>query len=474
MMFETSLPILQKFQQLVHVHGHSKVDHKKFQPNEENQRKLIIHGAAHRMVYLAAKREQTKYLYAQRLKQEEEKKKTMQADILKENEERNPLSSSTNYAHAQSFHLNSQFSRKASNQNISAFRDSMDLNSKTAAFAHTLKTCRDSNRIVTELSSLAHDLTADSKKVFDFVCRGYDTGKTSQLNPKRIYEDIDLSQFSTHISLANVTRLEDLNQMKKKDGILILFDPSLNTFGEEIKISITYMKAIDLTTEEEVTKEYSFWSNGNYFGCKLMKDFIGGRASGQQSPPHAGGGGGLLTPEGGMSSIPFLEGNRISLPGWGMKLPIFIPATKCHLEILDMEQYVKKASLVNNLTRLKFYAAFATGIKQGMKRIHEFLDKYLLQEAANSLLPGGTSALNYVCLHGNYEAVEKLIASGGSINNRCKADGHATPLHEAVLGRNVDVVMFLLENGANQVSFTFSFLFISFYLFDSILLLFSY
>lgn len=41
------------------------------------------------------------------------------------------------------------------------------------------------------------------------------------------------------------------------------------------------------------------------------------------------------------------------------------------------------------------------------------------------------------------------------MNNRCKSDHHCSPLHEAVMGRNVQVVSFLLDQGANQVSIPF-------------------
>jgi hypothetical protein len=41
---------------------------------------------------------------------------------------------------------------------------------------------------------------------------------------------------------------------------------------------------------------------------------------------------------------------------------------------------------------------------------------------------------------------------GGNINHRSKHDQHLTPLHQAVIGRQVEVVQYLLQHGANQVS----------------------
>lgn len=394
-MTTTNTPILRNFQFLLHNFESSKVNSKEFQPNEERQRLLIIKGATHRILSLAFKKETTKYVYSQRTKLEEDKKR--------KNGEEGAISVDIDASNGQmtkpSKPPKSLDLTKKSSQ--SAFRDSMDVSSRTVAFANTLKVSNDSNQISSDLSVMAFDQTKDSKKLFDFICRGYDLGKSYQLNPKKIFEDIDLSSFSSNVSLANVTKLEDLTQMKKKDGILLIFDPSTNTLGEEISIKLTYMKSIDLNTEEEVTKEYSFYSNGNYFGIKLIKDL----SRGQQSPPY--------TNRDGFSSVQF-DITKVSLPGWHTKFPIFVPAVKCRLELIGMEKFVKHASLVNNLTRLKFHASFSTGLKSGMRRIHEFLDRYILQEASNIILPGGLSALNYACLHGNYE-VNKIAQYSSSL-----------------------------------------------------------
>ena len=54
--------------------------------------------------------------------------------------------------------------------------------------------------------------------------------------------------------------------------MMLIFDPSINTYGEIITLRIVFMKSIDLNTEIEVTKQYTFSSNGIYFHMALMKD----------------------------------------------------------------------------------------------------------------------------------------------------------------------------------------------------------
>lgn len=214
-------------------------------------------------------------------------------------------------------------------------------------------------------------------------------------------------------------------------------------------IKVTYMKSIDLNTEEEVNKEYTFWSNGNYFGLRLIKELQRGQSQGivsasDLSHPASRDGMGMTTPND-QAVV------KVALPGWQTKFPVFIPAVKCRVQVMGLDHYSNQAPLVSNLTRLRFYAVFATGLKSGMRKVHEFMDRYIIQETANMNMPGGLSALNYASLHGNLEAVHQLVVCGGNINNRCKNDNHSTPLHQAVIGGRVDIVKFLLSQGANQL-----------------------
>lgn len=61
----------------------------------------------------------------------------------------------------------------------------------------------------------------------------------------------------------------------------------------------------------------------------------------------------------------------------------------------------------------------------------------------------GRTALHIAALHGNFENV-KLIA--GKINVNCEDYSGNTPFHEAVLGRNIEVIDYLAAKGANVLS----------------------
>lgn len=383
--------MLHKLQSLLQTHKTSKVDHTDFQPDEQGQRKLIIKGITHRMVSLALKRESTKHLFAQRQKLNDLLK--IHGDVSKDLSANSTLQPNTSSASTFRIISKPPKSPKRRPQKLSkkgsanAFQEVLDVSSPTLQFAKVLKDCQDSNQIVAELNILAFALTKDSKRVFESICRGYDLGKIGQLNPKRLCEEIDLSEYSAGINLLNVTKLEDLNK-RKKDGLLIIFDPSTNTLGEQISLKITYMKSLDLNTEEEITKEYYIASSGNYFGLSLQREVVRGA-----SPPQ--------TNHELFGEKP--DRLRCLLPGWQGENPLFIPAVKCKIELTRLDRYSKNAPLVNNVTRLRFYCAFATGLKAGLRRVNEFLEKFSLQDAANLVVPGGMSCLNYACLHGNLE-----------------------------------------------------------------------
>ena len=56
--------------------------------------------------------------------------------------------------------------------------------------------------------------------------------------------------------------------------------------------------------------------------------------------------------------------------------------------------------------------------------------------------------LHTVCSWGELEPVKQIIAAGTDVN--AKGDHGSTPLFNAVIGRNVEVVKFLLKSGANS------------------------
>lgn len=57
------------------------------------------------------------------------------------------------------------------------------------------------------------------------------------------------------------------------------------------------------------------------------------------------------------------------------------------------------------------------------------------------------TVLHTVCSWGDLEAVKILISAGANVN--AKGDQGATPLFNAVIGENPDVISFLLKSGAD-------------------------
>ena len=57
------------------------------------------------------------------------------------------------------------------------------------------------------------------------------------------------------------------------------------------------------------------------------------------------------------------------------------------------------------------------------------------------------TVLHTVCSWGDINAVKVLVAAGADVN--AKGDQGATPLFNAVIGKNSDVVAFLLKSGAD-------------------------
>lgn len=511
--------ILNDLARLRHTHETSKIHSSLFQPTEAEQRKLIVRNAAKKLVDTSMKREGMKYAYHQKLKIEEELRRTEHNDgnesVNSEHTGQTDVTSNQGRSssnHQQGVKMGTSRAkssqhrkRNGSGNNRSALTSgsstmvNFDFTSRittslrkhahyqggrTNSFAATLASNTSSDDVIREIHQQATEQLRDAKCIFESICKSFEGGKVCQFHPKRPIEDLDVSAFSTNtMSISNVTKLEDLNQMKKKDGILLLFDPSTDTQLHLATVKITYMKSLDLNNEVEVCKEYTFWSNGNYYGLKLMKEFFkSNKINNTQpldttTPPR-----GLMSRAESSSSIacdrnddsmltgylskvnsqrfPFTmptndnlktnmlpteeqlpeqlnttteqdiaiieqideeEGaeqeqsanvqaamqfggtEKCSLPGWQSRSALFIPATKCRLQIMHLNGLSKKAAIANNLSRLRLYGICCPNPKAGIKKLLEFLEYQVLQEAVNMHLPGGLSALNIAAVHGNFE-----------------------------------------------------------------------
>jgi len=267
----------------------------------------------------------------------------------------------------------------------------------------------------------------NSKKIFDSLSSNYKNGIVIQCNHKQDYQDIDASSIAQVLaptsSIASV-KLEDANQVKKKEGILIIVDPSFNTENLKIKLQITYTKPIGLNNSEDITKSYPLWSNNdNSFKFTLSTNY-------QAGPPN--------------------EESPTSLPGWQDRSAIFVPAVKCYVSVVKDEDQIS-ATESYKLSRLKLFAITAANSKLGVKKLHEFTENYFSTQAANVTVPGGLSALSIAASCGNVDAVAMLIDHGANVNTRNKNARFNTALIDATLGGHVEVAKYLLKSGANQL-----------------------
>lgn len=433
-MAASSLPVLQELQRMEEMHGKSKIDSSKFQPNEKQQRELILHNAGARIVTLAIKRESTKYVFNQKRRFEEELRRgeaATGADHEGSHHEiltRLPTANSTidgendlnriMYSRQKSYHR----LRPSSSGHLDPNRN----------FIRALRSATSADDMINELIDQAHRESKNAKCMFELLSSSFDGGVLCQFNPKKTVEEVDLSHLSTNtINYASLTKLDNINQLKKKDGILLVLDPSINTDTRPVNLQVTYMKTIDLGVEEETTRTYTFWSNGNYFGLKLVKDIYRSYSE---------------------STIGSRNGSvKSSLPGWQGQAPIYIPAQKCTLQIVDLDQYSDSAAIANQLARLRVYCISCTNAKVGMKRAAEFLEHAVIKEVANSTMPGGIPALHFAAIHGNMEAIQQLVGNGANVNHRCRENKRFTPLHQAVVADHPEVVEFLLQHGASQI-----------------------
>lgn len=433
------------------------------QPTPQQQREMIVHNFCLKLVSNAVKRESTKFLFDLKMKMQEELRRKQE-----EQEEGSSVVSAVadlpkNSRTASAPALKRQSSMGSSSSSSSSERKIMTLSNlgrmrsdlgrrrpHTSALAlqrgaHTLGRVQDFAQIIKTTTSpedfrdqlqdqLLHR-AKDSKKVFEIICRNMKMGSVCQFNPRRLSQEIDLSHFTASHTLEKVTKLEDLAAFRKKDGMLLFLDPSTNTYGHKVVLRISFLKAIDIGEDQEMKKDYTFWSDGNYYGLQILQE------ARSTVGLHS-----LL-----MQDEEEETGEKSSLPGWNGRPPIYIPAPICQLQVLDTWDYAQAASLAYNLSHLKLFAISCPNPKAGMKRLQEFLDQQLLIEMASFTVTGGISALHLSALHGNEEAVQTLVSTGANINHRCKGDKYLTPLHEAVIGGHVNIVRYLLSQGASQV-----------------------
>lgn len=437
-----NIPILKELERLKVAHATAKVKSSAFQPDEKDQKELI---------YLnALKKEENKRRIEQKLKEADAKVKdlemkkletaTIQLEPLEVKPQERPHTAPANIITTKSraksfkFSLQDEMSRPQTAL-IGNFHDRKSpfdvvLKSSTASFGN-------------ELKQQVEEQAKDSRRIFDALLHHFKGGGVGcQFSAKRQFEVIDInnilaSRSSSH--MRSTVKLEDISNMKKKDGIALFFDPTTDTGATTITVRIYFQKAIDLVTEESCSRDYKFHSDGNYFGLELSDESScvssnrntgGDRSPNQHSPSESPSGSPMQTTRKSVGDAaasfnsvmwsqlsradtnPLRSGSsRRSLPGWQGRPPIFIPSTRCSLEILQVEGApAADASTAYNLSKLRIFAVAAQNSRSAVKKLQEFCGEYFVSHTANLVVAGGISALNLAALHGNLEVSFFLFA----------------------------------------------------------------
>jgi hypothetical protein len=458
-----NIPILQQLQKLKEAHASSKVNSAAFQPDEKHQKALIFKNDQ--------KREEAKRLMEAKLREADEKQK--ETDVLK-----NQLSSSSQgrteaAERPQTAPMGggaatvgrSKSFKFSVNDGIRPKTSGSVLGGGHVPFDSVLKSSSVEGQFSKELKTQVEHQAQDSKRIFDALLHHFKGGGVGcQFSAKRDFEVIDVTAIAASSNVRPLTgnlRLEDMNNMKKKDGIALLFDPCTDTGSAEVTVRIHFQKALDLVTFENCSRDYTFCGDGNYFGLQLVDEQAlsrwaaaskaSGIASSGATSPNV-----LLTPAGdlspaapsspqgspgredaarkGLSSARGLSEalsrggssassgvirsehggrRRASLPGWEGRPPLFVPSQRCSLEIVSAASGAG-AAVAYNLSRLRVFAVVAASPRAAIRKLHEFCSSFFVTHTANLVVTGGISALNLAALHGNLEVCYRrsFIARG--------------------------------------------------------------
>ena len=442
-----NIPILKELERLKNAHATAKVKSTAFQPDEKDQKELIYQNVL--------RKEENKRRVEEKLREADAKMKEAElrkADASKMDEvERKspdrpqtaPVLSSNN--RAKSFKISLQ------DDSIRPLTSETGLfGEKHYPFDAVLKST--TVNFGDELKHHVEDQSKDSRRIFESLLHHYKGGGVAcHFRAKRPFEVVDINAIVAAQNFSNTRgsggmKLEDFSHLKKKDGIALIFDPTTNTGCTSITMRIYFQRAIDLVTEESCSRDYVFHSDGNYFGLELADESCSSsKASGDDRSPRQFSPGQLspsdgpspsapLSPSGSPSSVmsrkmggmsggtgsaksasfsPQLArtntsemkvGYRRSLPGWQGRGPIFIPSTRCSLEILHVDGApATDASTAYNLSKLRLFGVAAASGRAALKKVHEFCHEFFVTHTANLVVAGGISALNLAALHGNLE-----------------------------------------------------------------------
>jgi len=212
---------LQEFQRLKVQYAQSNPQSSKYQPNESEQRRLIAKNAGDRLVSVIMKRESAKFIFHQKLKLEEEMKNELSENVDANIDANAKVEKDivANRAPTANKKLTPKKPPRKGQKLYSVFRPGNPkqyIFSRGTRLTNIIQSQQNPDIILQELQEQGMDQYKDAKKIFEYISQSFDTGKMIQCHPRRTIEEIDLSQYNTPVSLAAVTRLEDLSQIRKR------------------------------------------------------------------------------------------------------------------------------------------------------------------------------------------------------------------------------------------------------------------
>lgn len=260
---------LQKLNSLRNIQSASVLKGSEFQPNEEEQERMIIKKFSSKLISATTKKRIR--LYKEHVKQQEVIKRQLNGTIDDNNDEAISVV-------AYDRPLSGKGSNQYSSRPNTGFAKPKLIRRGSSFFINSLKTTSSLDDINRVLNFQAISCMKNTKVIFDALASSYKNSISFKYDYKKGREEIDASALVSNISASSSiasNRLEDANQVKKKEGINILIDPSFCTGNAKIGISITYLKPIDLNNSEEVKRVYPAWSTINHsFIVNLTQVFI--------------------------------------------------------------------------------------------------------------------------------------------------------------------------------------------------------
>jgi len=251
---------LQKLNSLRNFQSASVLKGSTFQPNDDEQEKMVIKKFSFKLVSATTKKKIR--LFKEHVKQLEALKRQLNGSVngcdeggsvAVESESARPLSGKGLFHH---------HSRPSTDVGKPKF-----IRRGSSFFINNLKTSSSLDDINRVLNFQAISCMKNTKVIFDALSSSYKSSISFKYDYKKGKEEIDASALVNNLTASSSivsSRLEDANQVKKKEGINILIDPSFCTGIAKIGISVTYLKPIDLNHSEEVKRVYPAWSTINH------------------------------------------------------------------------------------------------------------------------------------------------------------------------------------------------------------------